>query len=96
MKNSKLIYEGNISSFEIGQILGKSKKYKFEFLGKKFEIEQSKVSKDFIMGLTGLMVCGKEYYNLLKSLNCRVGDNKFWKHIKNHFEEDLKDDNLGN
>ena len=65
-------------------------KKKFKFLGKEFEIE-TPISGEWLIAITGLMVCGKEYYNIMKELDVLIMPEELQEFIKNKFEsEDLK------
>ena len=58
-----------------------NEKRNVKFMGEEFEIDAYSINGDFLVILTGLMVCGKEYYDLMKSMQCEIGNDKLWKLI---------------
>ena len=62
-------------------------KVKLKFMGEEFEMSKYAISGELLIILAGLMVCGKEYYDLLKSVDCRIGDDKLWAFIENKFKD---------
>jgi len=60
------------------------------FMGEKFIIEWG-VSFELMMVLTGLMVCGKEYYDLMKSAKVSVDNEKLQVFIDKKFGGDVNE-----
>ena len=62
-------------------------KIKFKFMDKEFEIEQYSVRSELLIILTGLMIKGKEYFDLMESLRCEIGHEELWKFVKEKFKD---------
>ena len=80
--DKKLLSKGLINS-EFKNYGLKFPTKKIKFMGKKFEICGNEI--EIAILLTGLMVCGKEYYELIKSLDIKFGNKKLQKFVEKKF-----------